>query len=261
MTEYDEVGQRSRMIAAALGIAGPQVNLPQPGALPPLSFGSRTQIRPDGPQQATFALSFTMRSDFLPAFDGMLATVAARGAAVPVLSSIRVLPITTAPAPTDGAAQLDLIGRLLTIAPTAALRDPATDPLSLSRPTPGGAFELLARVFDTTAPDAATIADDNWTTWQCDLTECVEVDTTDARFELTSLLNSTGWHQAAAPANPVTVNDPGEWNVWRNITGLVPGATRFGDELQLLYTADLIIASPVFDQLDLIWNGTEFTAL
>lgn len=258
LTEYEEIGQRSRMLAAILGIAGPQVNLPQPGALPPLAFGSRSQVRPDGPQQATFPLAFTMRSDFLPAFDEMLSIVMARGAAVPVLSPMRMLPGATMLAPTNGTEQLDLIGRVLTLAPTAALRDPSLDPMSLSRPTAGGAFEVLARVFDTTASEAITIPDGNWTSWQCDITQCLEVDTTDARFALTPLLNTAGWHQTATPINPVTVTDPGDWNVWRNITGLVPGVTRFGDELQLLYTADVIVGSSVFEQLDLVWNGMEF---
>ena len=69
LSEFGETEQRARMISAALGIAGPQVNLPQPGSLPPRAFIARPQVRPEGPQQATFTLSFTMRSDFVAAFD------------------------------------------------------------------------------------------------------------------------------------------------------------------------------------------------
>lgn len=260
LTEYDEQGQRSRMIAAALGIAGPQVNLAQPGAVPPLTFASRDQVRPEGPQQATFALSFTMRSDFLLAFDTLLANLTTQGAAMPVLTPLRALPPAGSVPIIDTAAQLDLIGRRLTLAPTAALRDEATDPLSLSRPTAGGAVEVVARVIDATAPDAGTIADADWTSWVCDATQCSEVETADARIALTPLLNTAGWHQATAPENPVSLSEAGSWNIWRNITGLVPGTTRFGDELSLLYRADQIINSPVSDMLDLVWDGSGFAS-
>lgn len=258
LSEYGETEQRSRMIAAALGIAGPQVNLPQPGTLPPLAFASRTQVRPEGPQQPTFPLSFTMRSDFLPAFDTAIQSITALGGAMPVLSGLRQLPAAGMSAPSGGDAQLDLIGRLLVLAPTAALRAVATDPLSLTRPTAGGAFDVRARIIDSTAPDAGTIADADWTSWECDIDQCAEVDTTDARFDLSPILNAAGWHQLAPPENPTTVTEAGTWNTWHNITGLVPGSTRFGDELHLLYAVDAILASPVFDQLDFVWNGSEF---
>jgi len=40
----------------------------------------------------------------------------------------------------------------------------------------------------------------------------------------------------------------------------VPGVTRFADELQLLYSAEMLITSPVFNQLDNVWTGNEFAA-
>ncbi len=261
LTEYGETEQRARMISAALGIAGPQVNLPQPGSLPPLSFISRAQARPEGPQQATFPLSFTMRSDFVAAFDTAIETITARGGSMPVLSGQRLLPLAGAPVPSDGDAQLDLIGRLLVLSPTAALRDVTSDPLSLSRPGAGGASEVMARVIDAGAPDAGTVSVEDWASWECDIDQCTEVDTNDARFALTPILNAAGWYQTEAPGNPATVNDPGRWNVWRNITGLVPGATRLGDELALVHPATTIVGSAVFDQLDLVWDGTEFAVV
>ncbi len=261
LTEYGETEQRSRMIAAALGIAGPQVSLPQPGALPPVTFVPRDGARPAGPQQASFPLLFTVRSDFIPAFDNALEEIAMRGGAVPILTPARILPVAGSASATEGAAQLGLIGRTLSLAPTAALQAVATDPLSLSRETTGGAFEVLARVLDPTAPIANTIVDADWTSWECDAAACNEVDTTDARFALTPILNAAGWHQAADPTNPTNLSDPGTWAAWRNITGLVPGVTRFADELQLLYSAEALIASPIVDQLDYVWNGTEFAIL
>jgi len=260
LSEYGEVEQRSRLIAAALGIAGPQLSLPQPGALPPMSFVTREGVRPAGPQQASFPLFYTIRSDFVPTFDNALEEVATRGGAVPFLTPARVLPAAGGQVPEAGTGQLHLIGRTLSIAPTAALRAVGTDPLSLSRPTAGGGFEVLARVIDAAAPIAGTIADDDWTSWECDAAACSEVETTDARFALTPILNAAGWHQAVDPTNPTNLADPGTWAGWRNITGLVPGVTRYAEELQLLYPADALVGSPVFEQLDYIWNGTGFAA-
>ena len=260
LSDYGEVEQRSRMIAAALGIAGPQVNLPQPGTLPPLSFSSRNQVRPEGAQQATFQLSFTIRSDFVAAFDAATQSITALGGAMPILSGLRQLPAAGTTTPAAGDEQLNLIGRMLILSPTAALREVAVDPLSLSRPDAGGAFQLMARVINDTAPDASTVSDADWISWECDIDQCSEVATTDARFALTPILNTAGWHQLAPIADPTSVNEMNGWNRWRNITGIVPGQTRFGDELQLLYSAAELVSSPVFDQLDLIWNGNEFAA-
>lgn len=260
LSEYGEAEQRARMIAAALGIAGPQISLPQPGAIPPMSFITRDGARPVGPQQASFPLSFTIRSDFVPAFDNALQEIAIRGGAVPILTPVRVLPAAGSGPVTDGIAQLALIGRTLSLAPTAALHAVATDPLSLSRPTAGGGFEVLARVIDAAAPIAGTIAAADWTSWECDAAACSEVDSNDARFALTPILNAAGWHQAADPGNPTSLSDPGSWAAWQNITGLVPGVTRFADELQLLYPAEMLITSPVFNQLDNVWTGSAFAA-
>lgn len=259
LTEYEQIEQRSRMISAALGIAGPQINLPQPGEAPPLFFARRNQLRPEGSQQPTFPLDFTIRSDFAAAFDTALAEIANRGGAMPVLSPLRTLPAQGAEVPGAGSAQLDLIGRLLRIAPTAALRDLATDPLSLSRPTAGGEFAVLARVIDAAAPDAGTIADEDWTSWVCDTDQCTETNTTDARFALAPLLNTVGWHRLDSPTDPASVSDPGDWPVWRNVTGLVPGETRFGDEVRLIYSAAEIVNSSILSELELVWDGAVFS--
>lgn len=261
LSDYGETEQRSRMIAAALGIAGPQLNLPQPGQAPPLFFASRPQARPEGPQQATFPLSFNMRSDFLPAFDMLRENLASLGVAMPVLAPVRVLPPAGSNQAMNGAAQLDLIGRRLTLSPTAALRDPMLDPLSLSRPSGGGAYEVVARVVDPAAPAAVATPDAAWTSWACDAGQCSEIESLDARVQLTPLLNGAGWHQSALPSDPENLFSTGSWSQWLNITGLVPGTTRLGDELSLVYRTDQIIASSVRDHLDLVWDGEAFSVV
>ena len=258
LTEYEQEEQRARMLAAALGIAGPRVNLPQPGVLPPLSFAVREQVRPEGPAQATLPLSFSMRSDFIGAFDQALATVAEAGAALPVLSPLRVLPALGSALP-GAEAQLDLIGRSLLLAPTAALSDPASDALSFSRRAAEGGFMVLARVFNEEAPGAAAIVAEDWISWSCTASECTEVETNDARLEVTPMLNAVGWYQPEVPENPVTSSAPGNWNRWQNITGLVPGQTTLGEELHALYPGDQVLASSLRDALELVWDGAAFT--
>lgn len=257
LTEYEQEEQRSRMLSAALGIAGPRVNLPQPGVFPPLNFAQRAQVRPEGPAQATLPLSFSMRSDFIGAFDQALASIAEAGAALPVLSPLRVLPALGSALPAAGA-QLDLIGRSLLLAPTAALSDPATDALSFSRPAAAGGFMVLARIFDTEAPGAAAIAAEDWISWACSASECEEIETNDARLDVTPILNTAGWYQPMVPDNPTTATAPGNWNRWLNVTGLVPGQTRFGEELYALYASDQILASSLRDALELVWDGEAF---
>lgn len=257
LTDYGEEEQRARLIAAALGIAGPAISLPPPGQVPPLFFAERAQVRPDVPQQSTFTLSYTMRSDFVAAFEAALAQVAASGGALPVLTPLRTLPpLSVSVAP--GLAQLELIGRRLILAPTAALSDPAQDPLSVSRPAAGGAFSVRALVLDAAAPAAPGIAAADWTSWQCTSEACEEVETNDARFEISPMLNSAGWVQPDPISDPVTMTDPGNWANWINITGLVPGSSIFGDEISALYTTGQVLQSTVRDMMTLVWDGDAF---
>lgn len=83
--------------------------------------------------------------------------VTASGGALPVLTPLRVLPPLGAPV-APGLEQLALVGRRLALAPTAALTDPAQDPLSVSRPTAGGTFAVHALVLDPTAPPAPGVS-------------------------------------------------------------------------------------------------------
>lgn len=257
--ETGALEQRDRMVAAALGIAGPQLNVLPAGMPPPLAFVNRAQPRPAGPQQASFPLTLSLRSDFVPAFEAVLAELAAMGAAAPIVSPVRHLPPPGA-AVAPGREQLDIIGRHLRLAPTAALRDPLVDPLSLTRPTAGGPFEVTARIADPAAPQAGTITAAEWTSWGCTAQACIEVDTTDARLPLAPLLNAAGWHQSAPLASPINLSEPGDWASWSNITGLLPGETRFGDELALVYSAMAILNSGLADQLDLVWDGEAFSS-
>ena len=43
-----------------------------------------------------------------------------------------------------------------------------------------------------------------------------------------------------------------------NVTGLVRGQTRLGDELLLLYSRPTVMASALAGMLSWVWNGTTF---
>ncbi|MBD3162150.1 MAG: hypothetical protein GF346_07540 [Candidatus Eisenbacteria bacterium] len=254
----DEPILQARLVTAALGIAGPDATLPPPGAGPFLFFATREGTRPAGPMQATFPLSFTIRSDFAEAFDRCLETLSGLGGAVPVLSPPRGLPTPDVAPPEDGAAQLALVGRILTLAPTAALNDPTTDPLSVSRLVSGGGFQVVARQIDPAAPDAGSVGDEDWSSWRCDANTCSEVATTDARVPLEPLLNQAGWHRLAPLTNPNSLTTPGNWAEWGNVTGLVPGRTTFGDELRAVFPLSAILNSSVLAMQDKVWDGQAF---
>lgn len=60
----------------------------------------------------------------------------------------------------------------------------------------------------------------------------------------------------AQPANAADA----AWAHFTNVTGLVAGTTKLGDELGLLYDAPTIAGSVFAGALDWVWNGTAFAA-
>lgn len=253
----------AQSLASALGVAGPSPPAGLAPQTPPLAFVSRSGDRPDGPLRATFPLGYSIRSDFAPALDAALGAIHDLGGQAPILTPFRALlpAVPGATAPTDC---LAVLGRSFDLAPTAALNDPDADPLALAHPgDPGGAapFEVVARQLDATAPRAAEVVPARWTAWSCDGTSCQE-EAVDNRafFPLTPLFNEAGWFQLAPPTNPTSLVRPGTWARWVNITGLVPGVTRFGDELALVFPQVQIVASAWSDQLGAVWDGTAFVA-
>lgn len=119
---------RDRTLASALGVAPPITQESAPSDGPILFFGQRPNDRPECLQQPSLPISFTMRNDFLEAFDIALQAVHVAGCSLPLLAPVRRLPDFRDPAP-SAAEMLELLGRTLELAPTAALLDPTQDPL------------------------------------------------------------------------------------------------------------------------------------
>lgn len=249
----------SQVLAAALGVAGPN---PSPGfspEMPQLYYVTRPNDRPDGASQASTPVSLSIRSDFAPAFFVALDTLHGLGATLPVLALQRPLPPLAlgVPPPTD---LLPFLGRTLDLVPGAALDDPTTDPLAVGQAGGAGPQLVLARQVDAAAPQAGTVAAAAWDLWTCDDTQCTQSTVNAVYVELAPLLNAAGWYQTGPLAAPTSTTDDGGWHRWSNVTGLVAGVSTVGDELRLLHTAGLIATSSIRERQDWVWDGSAFVA-
>ena len=252
---------RAQVLASALGVAGPN---PAPGwepVLPALYYASRANDRPPGSAQPSTPVQIGVRSDFVGAFDGARATIHGLGATIPVLAMSGLLPPATpgaGEAPPDHL--LPYLGRTLDLVPSAALVAPATDALAVGQLGGAGPQLVVARQLDPGAPNAAAVPTAAWSMWTCDAATCTQSTVSAAFVDLAPILNGAGWYQPTPLAAPTSLAAPGGWNHWTNITALVPGVTRFGDELRLLHPMGVIAASSVRERLDWVWDGTMFAA-
>ncbi len=254
----DEPVLRAQVLAAALGVAGPNPPLGWEATLPQVYLAARANDRPEGTAQPSIPVQFAVRSDFASSLDAALTAIRERGCALPILSAARPLPPAT-PGAEPPADLLPYLGRVLELVPGAALNDPTTDPLAVGDPGGAGPVQVVARQLDSSAPNASDVASAAWNLWSCTASTCTQASVTDRFLALTPLLNAAGWHQPTLAA-PTTLTDSGGWNRWTNVTGLVANVTRFGEELTLLYPAGAIAQSSVRERLDWVWDGSTFVA-
>jgi hypothetical protein len=252
----------AQVLASALGVAGPN---PTPGfdpTLPPLYFVTRTNDVPDGTAQAATPVQLKVRSDFAAPFDAAVAAVHDLGAILPVLAADAPLPpLSPSGSPvTQPVDVLAVLGRRLTLVPSAGLVDPTADPLAVGQLAGTGPQLVLARQVDTGAPQAGTVTSAAYALWACDATTCTQSTVTDAFVDLGPVLAAAGWHRAAPLTAPVSSSDAKDWNTWTNVTGLVAGTSTVGAELRLLFSPGQIAASSVRELQDQVWDGTAFVA-
>ena len=244
-------------VLVALGLPDEPGLAGLPGAGPVLWFTSRPNHRPDVAAQPAIPTEAFVRSDFVDAFDDARATLAARGCALPLLAPAPRLPALDS-SPPEGDELLTPIGRRLRLVPAAALVDPTSDPLVLARPDddPGAALAVHARRLDDDAPDASAVEIRSWMAWTCGSDGCTE-EAIDAPLQpLTPVLAEAGWYHGAI--QPPTSLGPGSWSAMTNVTGLVAGETRYGDEATLLWPRHQIAASSIRERLDWVWTGEAF---
>lgn len=254
-----ETVMRQQALAAALGVAGPN---PTPGFEPtaPVLFDvQRANDRPAGAAQASIPVQFSMRNDFASAFDAALKVIHDAGCSLPIFSTPRALPPLApgAALPTD---LLPFLGRTLDLMPTAALVDPDNDPLAVAQISGTANLEVVARQFNTTAPNAASVTAQSWDAFKCDANSCATVTASRTYLQLTPILNAAGWYQKQPLTAPSKLSQTGSWNCWTNVTGLIPNVSTFGDEIRQRVTSGEFAASSLRDAISWIWDGETFKA-
>ncbi len=252
-----ETTMREQALAGVLGVAGPIPSLttlqPQP-----LSMVSLTNDRPPGAAQASLPLSVQVRSDFVLGLQGALTQLHAENAAMPFAGPTSLMLPAGGPGTALPADPLLHLGRVLTLAPSAALQAPATDTLVLARKAGSvGAFDIMARVL---SPGGVAVPPDNYEALQIAGAAVNKVPLNNTSLVLLApLLAGAGFYPASPLPAPVSATDIA-WTRLSNITGLIAGTTTLGDELALLYTPSLIAASAYASSLGFVWDGTKFAA-
>jgi hypothetical protein len=256
LTTNNQPEMRAQALAGILGVAGPNPPLGWLGSsAPPLRFVTFQNDRPGGAAQPTIPLSIVVRSDFADAFRAMLTSLHDQGATLPLQLGPATLP-QAAPGmsvPTDA---LPYLGRTIDLVAGCALADPATDPIVLARASGSTSpFALAARVI---SPGTVPVATANYDALTCTATTSTTVALAAAQLVmLAPLLATAGFY----PANPLPIPATSASTTWAhctNITGLVVGVTKLGDELSRLYAWGDIQNSVFGNALGLIWNGTTF---
>jgi hypothetical protein len=253
-----QTAMRDQALAGILGVAGPSQPLGWISNSQPLAMVGITNDRPPVAAQASFPLTVLVRSDFVAGVQSALKTLHSFGATLPFVGPpVLALPLAApgTPPPND---ILSFLGRTLTIAPSAALTNPAADPVLIARTTgSGNAFALASNVL---TPGTAVVSPANYDAVQCtaNTNSTVQLNAASIVF-LAPILASAGFY----PASPLPVpanNTVRSWARLANVTGLVSGATRLGDELSLLYRPDQIVNSVFASMLQWTWNGANFVA-
>lgn len=215
-----------------------------------------TNDRPAVAAQPSFPLTVLVRSDFVAGVQAAQKTLHGYGATLPLTSpSAIVLPPggtgSTVPLPV-----LFFIGRMLTIAPSAALADPAADPVAIISPdgTLSHCF-LASQVLDT---GPFQVPPEDVVALQGTPAGTALADFSQLEFvPVAPILAASGF--SSAPPLPIPANtNQTSWAALTNTTGLVAGVTQLGDELSLLYRQDQIAASVFATMLNWTWNGTTF---
>jgi len=256
LTHYKEKAMREQVLAGSLGVAGPNPPLGWITNEQPLAMVSITNDRPSGTAQPTIPLSVLVRTDFVSAVKAAIASLHQYGATLPFAGSplLQLPPSTPGGSPPDDV--LLYLGRELTLAPAAALLTPATDPLALIQAAGStDPFQIAANVLSA-GPSTVTPA--NYNAIQCTATTSTTVSLTGASFvPIAPILATAGFYPASPLPMPAN-NTDNAWAVFTNITGLVSGVTKLGDELSLLYNAETIANSAFAAITGRLWNGTAF---
>ncbi|MFE6995734.1 hypothetical protein ACFVAE_07230 [Microbacterium sp. NPDC057659] len=258
LTDLRESAMRKDMLGAALGLASFEpVDIGTGGTVPPLRLVQIANDRLPSPAGDGVPLAVGVREDLAAGMQAALADVRSAGGHLPLWG-----PPPALPAPTGGTGPtpdpLPYLGREVWVAPTAALTDPATDPIVLGRASTdaGTGYRVGIRVADGTAGGVS--ADWVGLKWDAIGGAFVEADIgTVTLLPLEAAVAATPFVSRPIAALPPARGDYA-WARMAAVAGLLPGASRLGDELGLLWTSDRIAESAYAGHLDAVWDGVAF---
>jgi hypothetical protein len=251
-----ESAMREQTLAGILGVAGPIPSLTSLQSQP-LSMASITNDRPSGAAQASLPLSVAVRSDFTGALQDALKKAHTFNAAIPFVFPTSLMLPPGGPSSSLPADPLLYLGRVLALAPSAALQAPASDPLVLARKAGSvGSFDIWANVL---APGGVAVPPDNYQALQI---ASGAINTTPLNntslVKLAPILADAGFYPTSPLPAPASATDI-LWTRLANTTGLVTGVTKLGDELAQLYAPSLIAGSAFASALGYVWDGSKFS--
>lgn len=247
---------RAQALTGILGVAGPNPPLGWLATRPPLAMVALTNDRPAVTAQPDIPLTFAVRSDFYIAVLAALKELHDKGCTLPLLSLVPPLPqASPEQQPPDDA--LPYLGRTLYVVPSAALRDPTTDPLAMARAQgTTDPFQLVTRVI---SPGSVAVAPSDWDVLHCDETSCNMVVVNNTQYVAVGpVLANAGFYQVSPLPQPTSLASL-EWAKFTNVTGLVQGMTRLADELSLLYSPAEIAGNSFSNRLHWVWDGNSFS--
>jgi hypothetical protein len=255
----EDLGQRTtalQALSSVLGVAGPTATLATQGSHL-LTFTALTNDRPAGAAGPTAPSTVPVRSDLVAGLQTVLAAVHQVGAVLPLWASPALVPLT------DSTDPLEACGRQLRVLPTAALADPTTDSIVLGREIGGVStdYDLFGR------PDPANPATTALPELEMEGAVLAVGTTTPMTVNLglvrllplRPVLAAAGWVTTPAATLPTGLTDLG-WTRMVNISGLLPGVTRLGDDLDLVRFPGEVDGTPFAAKVDWVWNGTGFAA-
>jgi hypothetical protein len=256
LAELKEGAMREQALAGILGVAGPVQAQGFLEQTTPLSMAPIANDRPAGAAQPSIPTNVWIRSDFVSSVQAAVKALHAQGGTLPLTGpSIITLPPGGAGAVMP-ANVLAYLGRTLTLAPAAALANPAADPLALVRAS--GTTDPFAVAANAINPATNPVTPADYDALQATATATTTVPLTAASFiPLAPVLASAGFYQAVPPPQPASSLDT-SWAAFSNVTGLVVGHTILGDELTLLHQPSAIAASVFASLLNTVWNGVTF---
>jgi hypothetical protein len=253
---------RSSAMAGALGIAGPAMAGEALAGAVPVGFIEIANDRPHGPAQASIPPLLPVRADFHAPLLAAREALHAVGCLLPLRARRAVLPASqpgAGPGTLDASAVMAALGRSLSVFPGTVLVDPAQDALAIARPAApaGEPLRLVARELD----GSGSVGEAGWVALRASSTAVANDPAAPRRYlEVAPILEVAGWVHPLPPQAPSSRSQRGSLAEFINLTGLVEGETRLGEELALLFTPAQIARSALSTFTGWVWDGAQFQA-